>query len=80
MMLARGAITVAVLALIFLLVRYVLRRALPTLPVGARPDIGVRVDMVAGREGDVVEEVKEMAVDRAEDMAALLKVWVKEEE
>ncbi len=78
--LVKGAITIAILVFIFLLVRYIIKRALPEMALIAGKRVGERVDMVAEKEGDIISEVKEMAEDRPNDLAALIKVWVKEEE
>jgi hypothetical protein len=40
----------------------------------------IRMEEAAEREVDTMAEVKELAVDRPDDLASLIKVWVKEEE
>ncbi|NQU07726.1 MAG: hypothetical protein HQ583_04125, partial [Candidatus Abyssubacteria bacterium] len=73
----KGAATIAVLLFIFLLVRYILKQVLPiTLVLPEKKADGV----AAKEEFDVIAEVKEMAEDRPDDLASLIKVWVKEEE
>jgi flagellar M-ring protein FliF len=78
--LAKGAATIAVLVFIFLLVRYVLRRILPALPARLPEErVGARIDMVTREEADATADVKDMVERRPEDVASLIKVWLKEE-
>jgi flagellar biosynthesis/type III secretory pathway M-ring protein FliF/YscJ len=72
----KGVITIIILVFIFLLVRYIIKRVLP----GVMAQVGARVDIVVEGEKNIVAEVKEMADERPDDLAALIKVWVKEEE
>jgi flagellar M-ring protein FliF len=75
----KGAATIAVLLFIFLLVRYILKQVLPVL-VLPETKAGERGGVAAKEEFDVIAEVKEMAEERPDDLASLIKVWVKEEE
>ena len=75
----KGAATIAVLLFIFLLVRYILRQVLPVLVLPEKR-AGERRGVAAKEEFDVIVEVKEMAEERPDDLASLIKVWVKEEE
>jgi flagellar M-ring protein FliF len=79
-MLAKGLITIILLVLVFLVVRSLLRRALPAFPVYTRERVGARVDMVAKEEVDPLEEVREILDERPEILASLIRTWVKEEE
>ena len=76
----KGVTTVIILVFIFLLVRYILRHVLPERPLPSEEGIGVRLDQVVDEKVDSMAEVKEMAHDRPDDIAALIKVWIKEEE
>ncbi len=77
----RGVVSVAILIAIFLMVRYIIKRALPERVIGAEPgEIGARLDHVVSDEAATVAEVREMAEERPDDLAALIKVWVKGEE
>ncbi|RJP73377.1 MAG: flagellar M-ring protein FliF [Candidatus Abyssobacteria bacterium SURF_17] len=76
----KGVVTIAVLLFIFLLVRFVLRSILAAMPVRpASEKAGRRIDMLAKEESDATAEVKDMVDKRPEDVASLIKVWLKEE-
>lgn len=77
----KGALSVAILVSIFLMLRYVVKRALPERVIVTESErIGARIDQVISDEAETMAEVKEMAEDRPDDLAALIKVWIKEEE
>ena len=77
----RGGVSVAILVAIFLMVRYIIKRALPERDViPAALEIGARLDEVVSEEPDSIADVREIAEKRPDDLAALIKVWVKEEE
>jgi len=76
----KGVITIIILVFIFLLVRYIIKRVLPGVMALPGEKVGARVDVVAEEEKNIVAEVKEMADERPDDLADLIKVWVKEEE
>lgn len=80
LMLAKGILTIVLLAVIFLVIRYVLRRALPLPSLYRKEGVGERVDMVAKEEVDPLNEVRQMLDERPEVLASLIKTWVKEEE
>lgn len=81
LMLGKGVVTVLLLLLIFLMLRYIIRRVLSSrLMVLEQEGIGRRIDQVAEDHADAMAEVQDLAEDRPDDMAALIKVWVKEEE
>jgi flagellar M-ring protein FliF len=68
---------------IFFMVRHFLRRVLPermTIPEEAELAARLRMEEEGEMEVDTMAEVKELAVDRPDDLASLIKVWVKEEE
>ena len=79
LMLAKGIITIILLAVIFLVVRYILRRALSAAALFPREEVGARVDMVADEDLDPLRELREMLDERPEVLASLIKAWVKEE-
>ncbi|GAB4333819.1 MAG: flagellar basal-body MS-ring/collar protein FliF [Candidatus Abyssubacteria bacterium] len=77
---AKGAITVVMLLLIFLFVRYILKRILSAAPVRPPEEgIGARIDLFTKETTDMTGEVKSMVRKKPEDAAALIKVWLKEE-
>jgi flagellar M-ring protein FliF len=80
LMLAKGIITIILLAVIFLVVRYILRRALPATALFPREELGARVDMVADEDIDPLMELREMLDERPEVLASIIKAWVKEED
>jgi len=80
LMLAKGIVTIILLAVIFLVVRYMLRRALPAAGLFPREGVGARVDMVTHEDVDPLKELREMLDERPEVLASLIKAWVKEED
>ncbi len=77
--LSKIATTIVALVFIFLLVRYLLKRALPLAGLPPEGEVGARIDMVTKEEVDAVNEVIGMADERSDEVAALLKVWLKED-
>ncbi len=77
--LGKAMLAIIVLLILFFLVRYILRHAVGAMPP-TRPteEKGARIDMVA-KEEDVAGDVREMVERRPEDVASLIKVWLKEE-
>ncbi len=80
LMLGKGILTIILLAVLFLVIRYVLRRALPLPPLYRREVLGERVDLLAKEEVDPLTEVRRMLDDRPDVLASLIKTWVKEED
>jgi flagellar M-ring protein FliF len=79
----KGAITIVILLFIFLVVRYILRHALPErmkLPEESELAAHLIAKKKAGEDIDAMSEVRDLAADRPNDLASLIKVWVKEEE
>jgi flagellar M-ring protein FliF len=76
----KGAITIITLGFIFLLVRQIIRRALPEMLARLPGEVGARVDLVAEEGKDIVTEVQDIAEKRPSELADLVKVWVKEQE
>ena len=77
----RGGVSVAILMAIFLMVRYIIKRTLSErVIIPESSGIGSRIDHVISEDAATVAEVKEMAEDRPDDLATLIKVWVKDED
>jgi flagellar M-ring protein FliF len=80
-MIGRGVASVAILLAIFVMVRYIINRVAPErIIIAETAAVGARIDQLASEEAATVAEVKEMAEDRPDDLAALIKVWVKDED
>ena len=78
-----GGVSIIILIFIFFMVRYILKRVLPErMTISEEEELAarLRIEEEGGREVDAMAEVKELAVDRPNDLASLIKVWVKEEE
>ena len=74
------AAIIGLLLFVFFLVRYLLERGILRIAPGPRPGVEEeeRIDLVT-REAEL-EEVKDMLEQSPEDVVALLKAWMKEEE
>ncbi|UCD58326.1 MAG: flagellar M-ring protein FliF [Candidatus Hydrogenedentota bacterium] len=78
--LGKGAATVAVLVLIFLLVRFMLRQISAALPARLpEEEVGKRIDMLIRERPDAAADVREMVEKRPEDVASLVRTWLKEQ-
>jgi flagellar M-ring protein FliF len=77
--LGKGVVTVVMLAIMFLLIRYILRRMAPALPLPPEGERAARLEMVAREREKAEAGVQDMVDTRPDDVAALLKVWLKEE-
>jgi flagellar M-ring protein FliF len=76
----KTAITVVALFLLFLLIRTVVRRLLPTLPPEpTKAEFGGDGDVIAAEEADFIREVKEIVENEPEEAALLFKVWLNEQ-
>ncbi|RJP14971.1 MAG: flagellar M-ring protein FliF [Candidatus Abyssobacteria bacterium SURF_5] len=77
---AKTAITIVALLLLFFLVRSLVKRIIPALPpVLHKDEIGGHVDLVSGGEIDLTTDVKELVENKPDEAASLLKVWLKEQ-
>ena len=81
LMMAKGAAVIVALLVLFFIVRYILKRTLPSRARKAPPTgeaVPPRVDLVTREEADITIGVKKMVEERPEEVASLIKVWLKE--
>ncbi len=78
--LAKGAAVIVALLLLFFTVRYMLKRGFPEglrkAPTGEA--VPSRAQALAREEADITVDIRKMAEERPEEVASLIKVWLKE--
>ncbi len=78
--LAKSAITIIALLLLFLLVRSVVKRVLPALPPSQpKQEVGAHLDMMTLEEGDFTSDIRELVERKPEEAASLVKIWLREQ-
>jgi flagellar M-ring protein FliF len=78
--LAKSAVTIIALLLLFFLVRSIVKRILPALPSGAsRSEVGGHVDLLSEEEENYANDIKQLVEKKPDEAASLIKVWLKEQ-
>jgi flagellar M-ring protein FliF len=78
--LGKSAVTIVALILLFFLIRSVVKRVLPALPSGLpKEEVGKHVDALLQDEDDYTTDVKQLIENKPEEVASLVKVWLKEQ-